>query len=40
MSPEDKKIAKYGDLGQAERLLSSKHKGSNPSSRKYMFNLL
>lgn len=30
MSPEDKKIAKYGDLNQAEKLLASKHK-STPS---------
>lgn len=31
MSPEDKKIAKYGDYGQAERLLSSKYKNSSNS---------
>lgn len=32
MSPEDKKIAKYGDLGQAEKLLSSKHKNQGGST--------
>lgn len=32
MSPEDKKIAKYGDLGQAEKLLSSKHKNQNTTT--------
>jgi hypothetical protein len=32
MSPEEKKIAKYGDEGQGEKLVSAKNK-SNSSSR-------
>jgi len=38
MSPLDKKIAKHGDYGQAERLLEAKYKGKSPTESPIGFN--